>query len=214
MTLFRGSFNRSNHCDRFPDDAALWAALRDDHDLSNQNLAYKCLYEKYYRSIEFYVCGNSGTEDDARDAFQEITLVLWKYCRKPDFKPYVKVKTFIDAVGRRWWLHRLRGKKGDEIYMDLTQMRINEDGEVEVADFLNLPDQEPETGDDTDIVVILEEALERLEEKCREIMRLTYWDKLSDGDIAPKIGSVVGSVKVLRHRCMERLRGYLKDKAA
>ena len=202
----------SSHCNKFADDPALWVALRNDLDLLSQNLAFKCLYEKYYRSIELFVCGNSGTETDARDAFQEIIVVLCNYCRKPDFKPHVKVKTFIDAIGRRWWFHRLRGRKGEEIYTDLNQISINEDGEVETNAFVNLPDPRPETEGLEDILVVLDQVFGQMEEKCRLILRLTYWDNLRDDAIASMIGSAVGSVKVLRHRCMERLRGFFKEK--
>ncbi len=198
-------------CSKFPDDAALWSALRDDHDLPSQNLAFKCLYEKHYRGIEFFVCGNNGTETDARDAFQEIIVVLCKYCRNPDFKPQVKVKTFIDAIGRRWWFHRLRGRKGSEIYTDLARMRIDEDGEVEVNAFANLPDPGAETGQREGHLAALDQAFDRMEDKCRQLLRLTYWDDLRDDAIAPLIGSAVGSVKVLRHRCMERLRGFFNN---
>lgn len=199
-------------CDKFADDATLWAALRNDQDLLNQNIAFKCLYKNHYRSIQFFVCGNNGTEADARDAFQEIIAVLCKYCRKPDFKPHVKVKTFIDAIGRRWWFHRLRGRKGEEIYTDLTQLRVNEDGEVEVSAFANLPDPIAETEEREGYLAALDQAFDRMEDKCRQILRLTYWDELRDDAIAPVIGSAVGSVKVLRHRCMERLRGFFREK--
>ena len=199
-------------CDKFADDATLWAALRNDHDLLNQNIAFKCLYKNHYRSIQFFVCGNNGTEADARDAFQEIIAVLCKYCRKPDFKPHVKVKTFIDAIGRRWWFHRLRGRKGEEIYTDLTQLRVNEDGEVEASAFANLPDPIAETEEREGYLTTLDQAFDRMEDKCRQILRLTYWDELRDDAIAPLIGSAVGSVKVLRHRCMERLRGFFREK--
>lgn len=202
----------SSHCNKFADDPALWTALRNDLDLVSQNMAFKCLYEKHYRSIEFFVCGNSGTETDARDAFQEIILVLCKYCRKPDFKPHVKVKTFIDAIGRRWWFHRLRGRKGDEIYTDLNQIHINEDGEVETNAFANLPDPVPETEDREGFLSALDQAFGQMEDKCKQILRLTYWENLRDDAIASTIGSAVGSVKVLRHRCMERLRGFFKAK--
>ncbi|MBC7774279.1 MAG: sigma-70 family RNA polymerase sigma factor [Phycisphaerae bacterium] len=202
----------SSHCNKFADDTSLWAALRNDLDLLSQNLAFKCLYEKHYRSIEFFVCGNSGTETDARDAFQEIIMVLCKYCRKPDFKPHVKVKTFIDAIGRRWWFHRLRGRKGEEIYTDLNQLQINEEGEVETNTFVNLPDPIPETEGREDFLAALDQAFGQMEDKCRLILRLTYWDDLRDDAIASMIGSAVGSVKVLRHRCMERLRGFFKEK--
>lgn len=198
----------SSHCNKFADDPALWAALRDDQNPLSQNLAFKCLYEKYYRSIEIFVCENSGAENEARDAFQEIIVVLCKYCRNPDFKPHVKVKTFIDAIGRRWWFHRLRGRKGTEIYTDLAQIRINEDGEVETAAFVNLPDTAPETENREIFLTALDQAMARMEDKCRQILRLTYWEELRDDAIAPIIGAAVGSVKVLRHRCMERLRGY------
>ena len=109
------------------------------------------------------------------------------------------------------WFHRLRGRKGEEIYTDLNQLRINEDGEVETNAFVNLPDPTPETEGREGILLTLDQAFDKMEEKCRKLLRLTYWDELRDDAIAPIIGSAVGSVKVLRHRCMERLRSVMSD---
>lgn len=51
---------------------------------------------------------NNGSEDDAKDIFQETIIVLLEKVPKDDFNLTSSLKTFIFAISSNLWLKRLR----------------------------------------------------------------------------------------------------------
>lgn len=75
---------------------------------SNDNQAYEIVYKFYYPSVKNIVLKNNGSEDDAKDIFQETILVLLEKVSKDDFNLTSSLKTYIFAVSSNLWLKRLR----------------------------------------------------------------------------------------------------------
>ena len=71
----------------------------------------------------------------------------------------------------------------------------------------------PESAPDDPLGALLSEerraavrgALERLDAEDREVLTLTYGDSLPSGDIARRLGTTEGNVRVRRHRALGRL---------
>lgn len=76
-----------------------------------QNIAYGLMYELYYPVTERYILRNNGTEDDARDVFQETLLVLMDRIPKEDFQLTSSLKTYVFSIASRIWLKKLRDAK-------------------------------------------------------------------------------------------------------
>ena len=75
---------------------------------SKDNQAYEILYKFYYPSVKNFILKNNGSEDDAKDIFQETIMVLLEKVPKDDFNLTSSLKTFIFAIGSNLWLKRLR----------------------------------------------------------------------------------------------------------
>jgi len=56
-------------------------------------------------------------------------------------------------------------------------------------------------------------VLQRLGNSCRELWTLVYGDKLSSGEIARRLGTTDGNVRVRMHRCLERARTIAREHA-
>jgi RNA polymerase sigma factor (sigma-70 family) len=75
---------------------------------SKDNQAYEILYKFYYPSVKNFILKNNGSEDDAKDIFQETIIVLLEKVPKDDFNLTSSLKTFIFAISSNLWLKRLR----------------------------------------------------------------------------------------------------------
>lgn len=96
-------------------------------DLKKQeNAAYGILYASYYPSIKHYVLRNSGTDDDARDVFQETLLALMDNISREGFELSASLKTYVFAIAVNIWLKKLRSAKKttDDIITDLADTSL------------------------------------------------------------------------------------------
>ena len=54
-------------------------------------------------------------------------------------------------------------------------------------------------------------VLQRLGNSCRELWTLVYGEKLSSGEIAHRLGTTDGNVRVRMHRCLEKARTIARE---
>src|SRR6476646_9526815 len=83
-------------------DEALVAAVR-----SGDDRALERLYRQHYPMVAQLVRTNSGSDDEAKDIYQEAIIVFYEKARQPEFVLTCQVKTYLYAVARRLWLKRL-----------------------------------------------------------------------------------------------------------
>ena len=62
------------------------------------------IYKAYFPMVLQLVMTNSGSEDDAKDVFQESIIVLYDKVKAGSFELNSKLKTFLYSVSRRLWL--------------------------------------------------------------------------------------------------------------
>ena len=53
---------------------------------SGYNAVLTALYKKYYNLVLKFIVSNSGSEEAARDIYQEAVIVLYENVRKPGFE--------------------------------------------------------------------------------------------------------------------------------
>src|SRR5688572_26893886 len=78
---------------------------------TNNTMVLSELYRTHYPMILNLVCSNSGTEQEAKDVYQESVIAFYERIRQPDFILTCKIGTYLYAVCRRLWLKRLSEKK-------------------------------------------------------------------------------------------------------
>ena len=88
-------------------DQLIVSALRKE----NNSDVLKDLYKTHYPMILNLVCSNSGTEQEAKDVYQECLIAFYERVQQPDFILTCKIKTYLYAVCKRLWLKRLSEKK-------------------------------------------------------------------------------------------------------
>jgi RNA polymerase sigma factor (sigma-70 family) len=172
---------------------------------SGSDSAFELVYRKHFRAATHFVRHNSGTEQDARDVFQEAMLVLVKKSRDENFRLTANVGTFLYAVVQRQWLHRLRTKRNrpEVLTADPNANRLeNADDQTDIEATENTFETKHET---------VKNLLDTLKTECQQLILYTFYQKLPNGEIARLLGYAESFVKVKRHRCMEMLREKVKN---
>jgi RNA polymerase sigma factor (sigma-70 family) len=163
--------------------------------LNNSEEALNKLYVGYYPMILQFILNNNGSEEDAKDVYQEAIIVLYNKIKSGDFELSSKLKTFIYAVCRRIWLKKL--SKESKKPMNVTD--FEDVGAVE-------NDIEKHEERDQQFEK-MQSALVLLGEPCKTIIQDFYINNLSMQDISEKFGYTnTDNAKTQKYKCLQRLK--------
>ncbi len=151
------------------------------------------LYKKYYRMMAKLVITNSGTEEEARDIYQDALIVFWEKARTGKLVMTSKISTFIYSICLNLWRKelerksRLSNEKKDDVeYQNTDQVERNR---------------------------IIRECINELGDTCRRILMYYYFDGMSMSDIAEKLGYAnTDTAKTKKYKCKKRLDELVKSK--
>src|SRR6187200_1648995 len=121
--------------------------------------ALEFLYKKYYRMMTKLVITNSGTEDEARDIYQDALVVFWQKSRSGNLVLTSKISTYIYSIWQNLWRKELDRKK-----------RLSNE-EKDTSESLDLDGPEREK--------IIAKCMEQLGETCRKVLMYYYFDEMS-----------------------------------
>ncbi|QIL76306.1 MULTISPECIES: RNA polymerase sigma factor [Hymenobacter] len=173
-------------------DEEFVAAIQDGDDR-----ALAQLYRLHLPMISHLVLQNSGTEDEAKDVYQEGVMVFYEKVREGSLELSCQIKTYLYAVCRRLWLKRLAEK--------------NRFGG-------RLEDHEPylETGAEADVdqaeerdqrFATMAEALNHLGEPCRSLLEGFYLQEKSMQQLTAEFGYTnADNAKNQKYKCLVRLK--------
>jgi len=141
------------------------------------------------------ICTNSGTEQEAKDIYQEAVIAFYEKVQQPEFKLTCKIKTYLYAVCRRLWLKRLAEKK-----------RYH--GNIEEHEtFLGVDDVMLEMEELEKRLTLIGQSLDGLGEPCRSIIEDFYIRDLSMEAISEKFGYTnADNAKNQKYKCLQRLK--------
>lgn len=158
------------------------------------------LYKTHYAMIVNLVCTNSGTEQEAKDIYQEAVLAFYERVQQADFILTCKIKTYLYAVCRRLWLKRLQAKKRFQGSLEETESFAG-------ADEAAVDAEEKEKR-----FAGMKTALEGLGEPCRSIIEDFYIHDLSMETIREKFGYTnADNAKNQKYKCLQRLKKLFFD---
>jgi RNA polymerase sigma factor (sigma-70 family) len=155
--------------------------------------ALEFLYKKYYRMMTKLVISNSGTEEEARDIYQDALIVFWEKAKKGDLVMTSKISTFIYSICLNLWRKELDRKS-----------RFSNE-EKEEFEFNDIEKHER--------IKVIHDCLDELGETCKKILMYYYFDGLSMTDIAEKLGYAnTDTAKTKKYKCKKRLDELVKAK--
>lgn len=174
-------------------DAAIIEGILQDDDM-----ALSRLYKLHFPMVLFFVQSNSGTEDDAKDIFQEAVIVFYEKIKAGQLELNCQIKTYLYSICRRLWLKRL--SRSSRFSPGMV-----EDTESELA---------PRVEDDVDLAEqnelkfeAMANALAQLGEPCKTLLEDFYLRSMGMPEITEKFGyNNVDSAKNQKYKCLMRLK--------
>ena len=153
--------------------------------------ALEFIYKKYYRMMTKLVITNSGTEEEARDVYQDALVVFWQKARSGNLVMTAKMSTYIYSICQNLWRKELERKK-------------------------RLSNEEKDSGQSMDMDSeernrIIGECLNQLGETCRKVLMYYYFDEMSMQEIADKLGFAnTDTAKTKKYKCKQKLDEIVK----
>lgn len=153
--------------------------------------ALEFLYQKYYRMMTKLVITNSGTEEEARDVYQDALIVFWQKATSGSLTMTSKMSTFIYSICQNLWRKELDRKK-----------RLSNE-EKDTAVTLDTESAEREK--------ILASCINQLGETCKKVLMFYYFEEMSMQDIADKLGFAnTDTAKTKKYKCKKKLDDLVK----
>lgn len=150
------------------------------------------LYGAQYRKVLGYVQRRVDTLSTAQDLTEEIFLVAWR-----------KLDAIPEGSEAEYWLYGVARN-----VVSAHQRKTRNRSRI-FARWFPRDRRAPDTPEDlvvrSEAVQALFDALARLPERDRELIRLAYWEELPHDAIAGLLGLTRGNVDVRLHRAIRRL---------
>ena len=173
-----------------PDDAdlarrILAAGLRGDVEAERE------LCQRFAPRIRLYGRRHLRSDAAAADLVQDVLLLTLQKLRGGELREPDRIASFILGTCRQTVIDGRRGGSRRERILDTFSA--------------SLPALTAEAEDAPDSAR-LAQCLERLAERERSVLVMSFYDERAAGDVAASLGLTAGNVRVIRHRGIERLR--------
>jgi len=171
-------------------DEAVMKGIRNDED---EALAQ--LYKLHFPMISHFILNNSGTDDEAKDIYQEAVIVFYEKIKENQLELTCQIKTYLYSVCRRLWLKRLAEKGRFASRLDDSENFVNVEADIPYHE-----EQERQFG-------IMTEALEHVGEPCRSLLEDFYIRMQNMQYIRDKFGYInADTAKTQKYKCLQRLK--------
>ena len=151
------------------------------------------LYKKHYRMMTKIVLSNNGTEEEAKDVYQEALLAFWQKASSGKLVLTSKISTYLYSICMNHWRKELDRKS-----------RLSSE-EVDSEDHPDYDAQER--------AKIVKACIEELGDVCKEVLMYYYFDGLSMQDIAHKMNFAnTDTAKTKKYKCKKKLDSLIKSR--
>jgi len=165
-----------------------------DHKTQKKELMR--LYKKW-PDIKRYLRSKGCLPSDAEDIFQEALIIFTRKCQEKDFQLDVAPFHFVKGICKFLWYNQSRkNKPTKEIKEDLIELSIDEDWLQKEQQFKKM-----------------EDVINSIGEKCKELLTSFYGLGLSMTKIAEKLGLRNDKVaKAQKYRCLQKAKELAMSK--
>lgn len=166
--------------------------------VSRDERILKEYYTLYSQSIRRFVLSNNGNDDDARDLFQDVLMVMFQKARDEHFKLTCSLGTYLYSVSRFLWLKELGKRKWISHNTDDFEEFVDADADIAMISEKN------------ERMVLYRACFEKISEACRKVLSL-FAEGFSIAEITIMLGfSSEQHTKNRRYRCKLSLINVIK----
>jgi RNA polymerase sigma factor (sigma-70 family) len=171
------------------DEALIKGIREDDRQLIS------ALYVKHFPMIRKLVLDNSGSEEEAKDVYQEAIIVFYENIRTKGFNLTCKITTYLYSISRNIWLKQLQRRMPQA--NDLNDHKLITDV---TRDFEKHEEKQLRLRK-------VNMALEEIGDPCNSILTYFFFNQLSMEEIAGKMGYTNAlNAKNQKYKCFKRLK--------
>ncbi|MEZ4847537.1 MAG: sigma-70 family RNA polymerase sigma factor [Bacteroidia bacterium] len=159
------------------------------------------LYADHFPKVRRFIQRNNGSENDAKDIFQEGMMILYKQIMKDKFRGESRIGTYLFSICRYLWYHQLedRGKTGN-FAPDLSELEKQN---------LIFPYQKILQKQQWRWI---DKVFSQLADDCRKILLNALYYQYSMEEIALQMEFENAQIaRNKKYKCLKRLRGYLDE---
>jgi RNA polymerase sigma factor (sigma-70 family) len=162
---------------------------------NNDKDAIELVYRENYPLIQHFVISNNGSEDDARDIFQEAMMVLYEKAKMPGFELTCQIRTYLYSVCRRLWLKKLQYNRRIESQVENFDKIVPVEEDIEQHEKLNGQ------------YLIMRTAMGKIGEPCKSLIEAFYVHRKNMQEIAGFFGYTnADNAKNQKYKCLVRLK--------
>ena len=173
--------------------------LLQSGDPSDQDVAFKYLYDQYFGLIRKFILSHNGEPEDVSDVFQDTLVAIFNNFNKPGYTINVGMKTYVYAIARNiWYKRQSRSKQELALPDEVENMQVSES--------------------DLEILITREKyahlhgLLDKLGSDCKDILLLFYFENKSIREIALQLNHENENLtKNRKSRCLKKLRDIAGD---
>ena len=165
------------------------------NDLNSDS--FESLFKSHFGDLVGFVCSYVNDEEVAKDIVHDVFLVVLKNQKKLDTS--YSLKSYLFTLSKNYALNYLK-------HQDVRQSAMNEREVVEA-----LQNADEELDDYEQRMARLNEKLDELPEKQREVLMKCFVEGQTYKDVAEEMGISVNSVKTHISRGLKFLRNELKE---
>lgn len=157
------------------------------------------IYDRYGEAVYRLALRILGNATEAEDLTQEIFLAFWRNSKYDPNRGTMIV--FLLTMTRSRAINRLRQKRSQQQLLQRCQRSIPTDSGNNLMDAVSV----------TEISHIVGEALQELPENQRQVLKMAYYQGLSQSEITHELNIPLGTVKTRTRQGLLKLRKLLKD---
>jgi RNA polymerase sigma-70 factor (family 1) len=150
--------------------------------------AFRSVYDKYHRALYYFVRQLVGDADEAEDIVAETFVKLWNL--RANFDTENNIKAFLYITARNASLNYLRSQKRlNENHKELTYLTGNNNDD---------PVLRHEVPAETQLLEMIQDTLENLPSKQREVLEMILFEGLTVEEVAVRLNKSPKTVHNLK----------------
>jgi DNA-directed RNA polymerase specialized sigma24 family protein len=166
-----------------------------DNTPADREKLFTHLYKKAFPATARYINKKGGSFEEARDVFQDALVIYYEKLTGSSFVLNVDESSYILGIAKHLWAKSFRAGIR---YTPLDHYN---------SEFIEYENEQPS-------IPMLLHYLETAGQKCMDMLKAFYYDKLPVATIARLFGySTVHSAAVQKYKCLEKVRETVKEKS-
>ncbi|WP_310991663.1 RNA polymerase sigma factor [Aequorivita marina] len=158
------------------------------------------LYVINFIKVKHYVLKNNGTEDQAKDVYQEAFIAMWKNVKNDRFsaKSKTAINGYIYQIAKNKWIDYLRSLRYKNTTFINREIEFDE-SEKEEKELQNKKSQ------------FVMESITQLNERCQLLLKLFYFERKPFRRIAEIMKIDEAYARTAKYRCQKQLKKLMQN---